>query len=209
MVNRSKKTLLQRPSPIRHQRASHSLQPSFTAKIRHPTIVAKSSEQSPYSSTPYIEPNPNPQLPNNFCGNTDILTASDTNDPDFLIYRTIENDLNSILDAAEPYFRCAVVIYGTIGLDFDEEGYDPYENPKVLAIQIEEDSIHRWREVENQLRTLIVSTYQRNGRAVPPVRYIAGGFELRFLFEESLHGGFLESEFVDGPSGMGFDTFRL
>ncbi|KAL8830724.1 MAG: hypothetical protein Q9170_005604 [Blastenia crenularia] len=176
MTDRRKENVPPSPSSSpgkRHQRGSSS-QSSLIPAIPHST-AASSSAQSAINE-PYTEPNPNPNLPNHFDA-TFVLTCIDPNDPDYLIYESIEENLDSIMHSVEPYLSCAMVNYGIIGLDFDEEGYNPYKNPRLLVIQLHPNDIHRWQEVDHQVRHLIVRTYQRNGRPVPPIRYISGGFQ--------------------------------
>lgn len=156
-------------SPSKHHRTGSSPQSAST-------LTAALAMQSSHMSRPPVEPNPNPRLPNHF-DSARICSFNDPNDPDYRIFESIQDALHRILDSAVPVFPSAQVDYGTIGLDVDDEGYDPFKNPKVIAIQLDTHMIHRWHEVEPQLRSLIVDTYQRNSRPVPPIRYIAGGFQ--------------------------------
>lgn len=124
--------------------------------------------------TPSIECNPNPNIPSHFQA-TSLEGYDDDSDPDYVIFKTIEDTLADILHSVRPPLE-GMSNYGTIGLCYVDEGFDPWKTPRVLAIMIEDESIHRWEEVDGQLRSVIEDTYRRNWRDVPPIRYFAWGF---------------------------------
>ncbi len=129
--------------------------------------------------SPFTESNPNPNIPPHFEGRS-LEGYDDASDPDYEIFKTIEGTLDDILDSVRPPLQ-GMSDYGTIGLCYVDEGFDPWKTPKVLAIMIEDESIHRWQEIDDQLRRVITTAYLQKHRGLPPVRYYAGGFSLLSL----------------------------
>ena len=148
-----------------------SLQPSH----RHTNTMPSSLAASSCPSVPYVEPNPNPNIPSHFSGSV-VRTCEDLNDPDFLVYQKIEASIDEILDAVEPYFISCFSKYSTIGAYYDEEGFDVSKTPKFISIELDADSIQRWAEVETGVRKLIAHAYQAHNRPIPPIRFCCGGF---------------------------------
>lgn len=170
------------PSPERAPLGDHSNQrivqpqsPSSSSQ-RHQYRLSASSSTMPSAQarTPFVESSPNPNLPPHF-EETTVEGYDDHSDPDYLIFKTIKGTLNEILDSVRPLLE-GISNYGTVGLCYADDGFDPWKNPKVLAIEIDGRSIHRWAEVDAELRKVITNAYHQKQRNVPPIRYYAGGF---------------------------------
>ena len=94
------------------------------------------------------------------------------------MYKTIEHQLGTVLLLTVPPFISAMTRYGTIGLHFLRDDYDPNLHPKVLSIEIDRWNMHRWIEVDDRNRTIIMSAYRAHYRISPPIRYYEGGVVL-------------------------------
>ena len=94
------------------------------------------------------------------------------------MFRSIQDDLNDVLNNATPTLGSCWVDYGTIRYNPDDDEFDPILHPKVLAVILEPRSIERWEEVDRQIRRLVNRAYNMHSRRVPPFRYYIGGAEL-------------------------------
>ncbi|KAI4095885.1 MAG: hypothetical protein LQ339_007123 [Xanthoria mediterranea] len=144
---------------------------------RQPPFASSSSTVQPAVPLPAIEPNPDPNIPDHFT-EMSICSSFDRDDPDYVIFQRIEDDLDDVLSNVTSPLGSCWVDYGTILYDADDDEFDPILHPKVLAVILEPRSIERWEEVDSQIRRLVNRAYNMHSRRVPPFRYYIGGAEL-------------------------------
>ncbi|CAO1606470.1 hypothetical protein XANCAGTX0491_009968 [Xanthoria calcicola] len=145
---------------------------------RQPPFASSSSTvQSAVKRSPAVEPNPNPNVPDHFT-EISVCSSFDRDDPDYLVFRSIQDGLNDVLNDVTPPLGSCWVDYGTIRYNDDDDEFDPILHPKVLAVILEPRSIERWEEVDRQIRRLVNRAYNMHSRRVPPFRYYIGGAEL-------------------------------
>ncbi|KAL8912577.1 MAG: hypothetical protein Q9171_002441 [Xanthocarpia ochracea] len=106
-----------------------------------------------------MEPNPNPNIPDHLTAK-EVCSSFDRDDPDRLIFRSIQDNLNDVLNNVTPSLGSCYVNYGTIQYGPLDSEFDPVLHPKVLSVEMEPRSIERWEE-----------------KTPPPFRYYIGGAE--------------------------------
>ncbi|KAI4275929.1 MAG: hypothetical protein LQ337_002844 [Flavoplaca oasis] len=142
-----------------------------------PQTPSSSSSQQVTGSHPPIKPGSNPNLPPHFAL-VSVWTWTDYYDPECYIYNEIEDQLDHIILDTRPDLGSSVIHLGTLRRKPGDDDYDPVIHPKVLAVEMDRQSIHRWQEVENQIRPLVNDAYARRSMKPPPIRYYLGGSSL-------------------------------
>lgn len=82
---------------------------------------------------PKTEHDPHPRIRPNFTS-TDVEEFTDPSDPEYAVFETIEDELDIVLSMVQPPFISAMSIYGTIGVHYLADNYNPDLHPRVLSI---------------------------------------------------------------------------
>ncbi|KAL8912578.1 MAG: hypothetical protein Q9171_002442 [Xanthocarpia ochracea] len=130
----------------------------------HSPFASSSSSARPTTRHfPPIEIDASPHLPGHF-EPVEVCSSFDHGDPDYVIFESIKDQLNQILNDVQPDLGCAFVNYGTIGYDPDDDEYNPIFHPKVLVVEVWRRSLHRWKEIDSQIRRLIARSWLMQDR---------------------------------------------
>lgn len=133
------------PRPSRAQPTPSSVAMGISQPQSQPSFApppSSSSHQTPTHHPP-IEPGSNPNLPPHFTL-VSVWTWTDYHDPECYIYNTIEDQPDHIILNARPDLGSCVIHLGTIIRKPGDEDYDPILHPKVLAVEMNRQAIHRW-----------------------------------------------------------------
>lgn len=178
-------TSLSRPQPhvplpqgLRTSRAqstpSTSAMPATQPQLQSPLAPSSSSAQPAIRRFPPVEPDSSPYLPGHF-NVVEVCSSFDRNDPDCVIFESIQDQLNQFFMDVQPDLGSCCVNYGTIRREPGDDDFDPILHPKVLAVEMCLQSIGRWEEVDTQIRNLVNHAYSIQSRRAPLIRYYLGG----------------------------------
>ncbi|KAI4256324.1 MAG: hypothetical protein L6R42_006291 [Xanthoria sp. 1 TBL-2021] len=153
--------------------SSSAMATSRPASQSHIT-QSPSSAQPATRRFPMIEPDSSSHLPGHFNA-VEVCSSFDRNDPDCVIFESIQDQLNHFLMDVQPNLGSCCVNYGTIRREPGDVDFDPIRHPKVLAVEMCLQSIGRWEEVDTQIRNFVNQAYSIQSRRAPLLRYYLGG----------------------------------
>ncbi|KAI4270375.1 MAG: hypothetical protein L6R38_007140 [Xanthoria sp. 2 TBL-2021] len=153
---------------------SSSAMPAIQAQSQAPLALSSSSAQPAIRRFPLIEPDSSPHLPGHFNA-VEVCSSFDRTDPDYIIFESIQDQLNQIIMDVQPDLGSCCVKYGTIRREPGDDDFDSVLHPKVLAVEMCLQSIGRWEEVDSQIRSLVNHAYSMQSRRAPLIRYYLSG----------------------------------
>lgn len=88
------------------------------------------------------------------------------------LFFQVTNQIDDMLiDKRYGLQQAAVIDLIIIGKAFDEEGFNFFGHPVVLAIRIGPSDRDRWANVDKPIQDIIYQHWSRAGVCVPPIRY--------------------------------------